>query len=417
MRTILVSCGLTPDHGLDGETDRVFVGVHDDRDRAAVQIRRCNDVGVSLGDIEFLVHLHRRHVRAADAAGVAVRFRRQAEHCDFLHEGFHVPFDEAAVAPGDVGIHARTGNVLADLFHHQHVDFVELQARHQFLGLGEQDRLTFEYLFGRDDLDDRGFVRGILHHGDAEQDVLPGEDELRRFRQQFAEHVHAVGVQRGGTDDLAHADGQHLDDARFDRRTEVGMRLDARDDDDRVGFGGMLIHVNGHAVVKPAQFHDVHAGPDRATNSVFRDAIAFQHFSLAFGGCATVAAHGREDERPGAERLELRDHGLGAFRYVVDATRTASDRDGHPRLDPGPHFGALELFDDRLGDAVEFLGLELLAHMHHAWQGNIESAGHVDFDAITNHFGILHPVLFLGAADPEMATQRGTNILPQCGLS
>jgi hypothetical protein len=55
--------------------------------------------------------------------------------------------------------------------------------------------------------------------------------------------------------------------------------------------------------------------------------------------------------------------------------------------------------------------------MHHARQGNIESPSHVDFDAITNHFSILHPVLFFGAADPEMATRRRTNILLQCALA
>jgi hypothetical protein len=36
--------------------------------------------------------------------------------------------------------------------------------------------------------------------------------------------------------------------------------------------------------------------------------------------------------------------------------------------------------------------------MHHPRQGNIESAGHVDFDAITDHFSILHPSIVFGAA-------------------
>ena len=328
-------------------------------------------------------------------------FRCQAEHSDFLHEGFHVPFDEAAVAAGNVRVHARTGNVFADFFHHQHVDFVELQARHQFLGFCQQHGFAFENLFGRDDLDDRGLVRGVLHHGDAEQHVLLREDELRRFRQQLAEHIHAVAVQRGGADDLAHADRQHLDDAGFDRCTEVGMRLDARDDDDRVGFGGMLVHVDRHAVVEFAHFHDVHAGLNGAADVVLGDAVAFQHFALAFGSGAAVAAHRRENERLGAERLQLGDDGLGAFGDVVDAARAATDCDGHPRLDLGPHFRALELLDHGLCDAVEFLCLELLAHMHHPWQGNVESAGHVDFDAITDHFSILHPVLFFGAACPK----------------
>src|SRR5882724_11678852 len=403
---------LDPDHGLHGQPDRVFVGVHDDRNRAAVQVGRCDDVRVSLGDVDFLVQLHRGHVRATDAAGVAMGFWREAEHRDLLHEGFHVPLDETAVAPGDVGIHAGTGNVLADFLHDQHVDLVELQARHEFLGLCQQHGFAIENLFGRDNLDDCGFVRGVFHHGDTEQHILLGEDELRRFRQQFAEHVHAVGMQRGGADDLAHADGEHLDDAGFDWGAEVGMRFDARDDDDRVGFGGMLVHIYRHAVIELAQFHHVHAGLDRTSDITLGDAIAFQHFTLAFGGSATVTAHGREDERLGAERLELSDHGLGAFGYVVDAAGAATDGDDHARLDLGPHLGALELLDHGPGHAVEFLCLELLAHMHHPRQGNIESAGHVDFDAITDHFSFLHPVLFLDAADPQGLLAKNDHFTP-----
>ena len=38
--------------------------------------------------------------------------------------------------------------------------------------------------------------------------------------------VHTVGVQLGGADDLAHADGHHLDDAALDGRAEIGVRLD-----------------------------------------------------------------------------------------------------------------------------------------------------------------------------------------------
>ncbi len=97
-----------------------------------------------------------------------------------------------------------------------------------------------------------GLVCRVLHHGHAEQDVLARKNEFRGLRQQFAKHVHAVGVQGGGADDLAHADGQHFDDARFDGRAKVGVRLDARNHDDRIGFGSMLVHVNRHAVVELA---------------------------------------------------------------------------------------------------------------------------------------------------------------------
>ena len=46
---------------------------------------------------------------------------------------------------------------------------------------------------------------------------------------------------------------------------------------------------------------------DRAADEALGDAVAFQHFALAFGGGAAVAAHGREDEGLRAQRLEFGD--------------------------------------------------------------------------------------------------------------
>ncbi len=60
-----------------------------------------------------------------------------------------------------------------------------------------------------------------------------------------------------------------------------------------------------------------------------------------------------------------------------------------------------------------FFAWNFWAHMHHARQGNIESAGHVHFDAITDHFSFLHPVLFFGAAARNQPCGEETNILLQ----
>ena len=135
---------------------------------------------------------------------------------------------------------------------------------------------------GRHGLDDRGLVGGVLHHAHAEQEVLLRHDELRGLGQQLAEHVHAVGVQLGGADDLAHADGHHLDDAALDRRAEVGVRLDAADEGNAVGGGGKLVHVDGHAV-DLAQLHHLHLRLDRAADIALGDAVVLQHLALALG--------------------------------------------------------------------------------------------------------------------------------------
>ena len=115
------------------------------------------------------------------------------------------------------------------------------------------------------------------------------------------------------------------------------------------------------------------------------DAVAFEHFALALGGRAAVAAHGREDERLGAERLQLGDDLLGALGDVVDAAAAAADRDGHAGLHLGADFGALELLGHRRADVGEPLAIELLADVHHPRQRNVESARDVDFDPISDH--------------------------------
>ena len=91
MRTILHVLRLDPHHRLHREADRVFVGVHDHRDHAAVEIGAGDDVRVGLG---MSISLYRRMVVTsahADAAGVAVRFRRQTEHGDLLHQRLRRP--------------------------------------------------------------------------------------------------------------------------------------------------------------------------------------------------------------------------------------------------------------------------------------------------------------------------------------
>jgi hypothetical protein len=116
---------LDANDGLDREADRLLVGVHDHRDHAAVEIGTGDDVRVGLGDVHLLVQPHRGDVGQPDAACVAVRFRCEAEHRDLLDQRLRIPVDKAVVAAGDVRIHARAADVLADMLDDQHVDLVE----------------------------------------------------------------------------------------------------------------------------------------------------------------------------------------------------------------------------------------------------------------------------------------------------
>src|SRR5215831_2210582 len=128
---------------------------------------------------------------------------------------------------------------------------------------------------------------------------------------------------------------------------------------------------------------------DRAADEALGNAIARQYLALPFRRSAAVAAHGREDERFGAERLQLGNHLLGAIADIGDAAAAAAHGDRHARLDLRPHLGTLELLGDGVRYVVHLDRLELLADVDHARQRNVEAARDVDFDAITDHF--LHP--------------------------
>src|SRR3954469_20329177 len=153
-------------------------------------------------------------------------------------------------------------------------------------------------------------------------------------------------------DDLAHADGHHFADAAFDGRAKVGVWLDTADEHDAVCSRGELIHVDRHAI-DLAEFHDLHLGMDRTADEALGDAVAFQHFALALGGGAAMAAHRGEDKWFGAERFELGDHLLRAFRDIGNAAAAAADGNGHAGLHFGADVFSLEVGGDGLAHARE----------------------------------------------------------------
>ncbi len=105
-------------------------------------------------------------------------------------------------------------------------------------------------------------------------------------------------------DVLAQADHHHLEQAALDGAVIAGVRLDAADDADVVGLRGELVEIDGKAFGRGAELDDFHGRADGHADERLGDAVAFEDCALSFGGAAAVAAHGRHEERPGAEVLQ-----------------------------------------------------------------------------------------------------------------
>src|SRR6185436_9873111 len=323
------------------------------------------------------------------SGGVAVRLLGESEHDDLLDLGPEIPFYEAPVAAGDVGVEAGTADVLAHFVDDQHVDLVEVQLWHQAFGLFLQHGLPARDLVRRHDLDDSGLVVRVFDDPYAEQNVALRQVHVAHLGQQGRECVHAVLVVGGGAVDLADADREHLGHAALGCAAKRGMRLDPVDDDNALGFGREAVHVHGRAIVELADDHGVHGRFNRHAHRRFRNAIAFQHFSLAFGCRRSVAAHRWKNKRFGAKGQQFADHALGNDRYVGDAAAAAADGNDLSGLNLGPDFGTLKFPGHRRRDVAQVGGVEFLANVDHARQGDIEPSRDVHLYFVFDHVGLL----------------------------
>ena len=66
----------------------------------------------------------------------------------------------------------------------------------------------------------------------------------------------------------------------------------------------MLVEHDGIAFRRAAERDDFHRGADRGADEGLGDAVAFEDLALPLGRAAAVAAHGRHEERLGAQVLE-----------------------------------------------------------------------------------------------------------------
>ena len=152
-------------------------------------------------------------------------------------------------AADDVGVHAGAGDVLAHRVDDEDVDAREGERRHQRARLGEERRFAIGNRLGRDRLDAGELVQAVLDDADRGDQLHVGQRHLGDRGQHGLEAEASGGaVARGRAFRSAEADGRHLQDAAAEARAlEVGVRLDAVDQDHAVGGHRLFRDVDGRA--------------------------------------------------------------------------------------------------------------------------------------------------------------------------
>ena len=164
---------------------------------------------------------------------------------------------------------------------------------------------------------------------------------------------------------FAQANEHHLHQAALDVAHKVGVRLDAAHHHYVVGLVGKTVEVDGNPLRRFANNDRLHRGANGAAQKRLGHAVAFHDRPLAFRRAATMAAHGRDNERFGPQRFEVIDDTLDDDVDVGYAAAAGRDRHIAVGLDLLGKIEPTQLGLDRGGDIVHALGLKLLPHAKH----------------------------------------------------
>ena len=123
-----------------------------------------DDVGIGGVVVDFIHEAARGKFGHAQARGIAVRGFGEVAHENPQHARGFIAHCAAvvALAPDDVGVHARAGNVFAHFVDDEQVDVVKGQGRAPHLGLGLQHFFPRFKVRCRDGFDERGFVIAVF---------------------------------------------------------------------------------------------------------------------------------------------------------------------------------------------------------------------------------------------------------------
>src|SRR5207237_8402850 len=101
------------------------------------------------------------------------------------------------------------------------------------------------------------------------------------------------------------------------------------------------------------QGNHVHGRLDGHADGRLGDAVAFDDLALALRGAAAVAAHGRDQERLGAELLEEVGDAAAHHRDVGAAAAAGGQRDGWAGFDGAGQVEPLQGGADGGGDVID----------------------------------------------------------------
>jgi len=169
-------------------------------------------------------------------------------------------------------------------------------------------------------------VIGILDEADGKHVRLLLDDGAREFLDIGSHALEAKLVALICAVLLAHADDEHFADAALDLAAEVRVGLDAADRDQEIRRIGELVQMDLQAALRMRDHLSIHGGADRSAHGLLRHAVALDDAALTLSLGARVAAHGGDDKRVCADRLDLIADGAddaGDVRHITAARGNA----------------------------------------------------------------------------------------------
>ena len=238
-------------------------------------------------------------------------------------------------APGDVRIRTFPTDILADAVDHQHIDMVELHARQSSLRDLEHLVIPFKDLVVPKCTYLGDVIIRILYDRDAHHDRHFRQEFLGNQRDSLAKCIEPLLMEPGASIVLRQADRHHFAQSRLHIALEIRVRLYFVVKNNAIRFRRIFVTVDRgvHIIRDLADLDDLHAGSDRNAHGLFRDAIPVDDLQVARNGAAAMAAHSRNDKRPGVpffQRIADRPYHQSIIR---DPTAADGDRD---RLSPDP---------------------------------------------------------------------------------
>ena len=148
-------------------------------------------------------------------------------------------------------------------------------------------------------------------------------------------------MHHGGAMAFAEADDAHFQEAAAEGAEEIGVRLDAVDEQDAIGGEGVGAAMDRHAILGRTDLARLQRSKNRHAHRRLGDVVAGQDLALALGRRSAVAAHGWDDERLRTCAAKFREYRLHDFSEVCDPATPHAHRDARSRLDLRAQLGEL----------------------------------------------------------------------------